>query len=182
MGWVDNTKSSVVQLIYNIVNAVTPTPDPLIIVQRANINAPRPKTDYITVLFPTLAQIGEEQSTRPDENGDILRVSDRDITVSLQCISENAMDILEDLKRDIKSKANLQLLRNAGLAYVDMGDVLDITATLGDNDMESRASLDLFLRTAVSITENVGIIESISGTGTFTNPDGSTIEQDIPVT
>lgn len=167
MTWIEDLKNNLVQLINNITG---------VRVIKANQNAPRPKTDYITLLLSTSSKVGEEQISMADIDGDITIGTDRDLTITLQCISEDSLQILEDLKFDIKKESNLETLRDVEIAYVNAGDVIDITELIGSNEMETRASVDLFFRTAIVATDNVGIVDKVSGKTIMVNPDGSTIE------
>ena len=155
----------------NVIEGITDTP-----VINANQNAPRPIDDYISLLLFNSGQIGQASKTGADEiTGEITVTTHKDISISLQCISVDGFQILEQLKSEIYTEKSLETLKNCDIALVNVGDVKDISGNIGSGDIEMRAGVDLFIRVADVRTENVGIIEQVTGTGTIKDIEGNAV-------
>lgn len=70
-------------------------------------------------------------------------------------------------------------LRTAGIAVIDRGSILDISAEIED-EIESRAQMDVRLRIVSSMTERTGYIGSVDDTeGTFNGSNDSPITETV---
>lgn len=154
--------------VQNVINNATG-----VVVIRANQNTPRPNVDFISFLLSSSVETGTESKTKANSSGNITATSNRDLMWSLQCRSINAFQILEDLRSNILTETNLNLLRTGGLAFVNTGNVVDLTGMLGEGERETRAQMDLFLRIGNQRTENTGIIEKVTGTGIILDNAGT---------
>lgn len=124
-------------------------------------NAPRPKDPYVTLHIQSFSQIGWDYVTPPLSSlGSNEILGDRELTLSIQAYGSDAMALLEILRISLQKDFVLDSLRSSGVAFVDWGNVADITA-LVDSRFEKRAALDLFFRVGQSDTDNVGAIESV---------------------
>jgi len=142
----------------------------------ANQDAPRPSSNYITLLLNTFSRVGWDFSNPPDDTptpgeigGAAVISGDRELTLSIQAFGSGAFEQLIRLQ----SKLEMPSIRGAfaddyDLAIVNSSDVTDITGLI-DSQMEARASLDIFLRLASPydtaaesvVTEDQGVIETV---------------------
>ena len=81
--------------------------------------------------------------------------------------SRNAFNMLSRLQSSLGAPSVQYDLRDASMAVIDEGVVLDLSEPVEDTIL-SRASMDVRLRTVVSLTEHIGYIERASGTATLT--------------
>jgi hypothetical protein len=140
----------------------------------ANQNAPRPDSDYITILLSTVVDNGIEFFSKADSvTGEITKIINKDLSFSIQCISENGMQILENLKTEITKQVYLDMLYNCNVIFVNANDVNDTTVLLESHYMETRAGIDMFFRSWTEDTEETGIIEEITGTGVIKDIAGN---------
>ncbi|MFC3227333.1 LIC_12616 family protein [Marinibaculum pumilum] len=134
---------------------------------RADQNAPRPATPFATVKVLADAPVGHAHIADVDDDGIVRIGQDSELTVSLQVFGGEAMDLAQALQRSLDRTTVQEDFRRAGLVYVDLlTPVSDTTAVTGSG-FESRAQFDLRFRTATEITDDVGLIETVIGTGTI---------------
>lgn len=133
---------------------------------RANQNSPRPNLSYITYLVTPTRKSEHANIGSPNDDGDALIENEKSITVSVQCFGEDAFDILEGLRGSLDKVTVRDALRAAGIPYIrTLNGVNDLTETVGTK-FEGRAGIDLEFRTVDTVTDAVGVIESVEGTAT----------------
>ena len=120
-------------------------------------NGSMPKGDFIRVKIDNLSKIGFEDWTgRPDDTGIAPTQGDREITLSVQSISINAMQILAELVSKLELQENLQSLKEKKLVYVNQeGDITDLTTKIGGR-FESKAVVGLRFRISKNYTVDNG--------------------------
>lgn len=142
----------------------------------SNQNANTPDGDYLALRISSMRFIGgTDYESKPDEDGVAITQGDRELVLSIQAISQNAMEILLDLVNKLNLNSNLALLSSKRLAYVGLdGGINDITVQI-DKSFETRAVVELIFRISknyssatedeVDIVESVGINGELSGNG-----------------
>lgn len=148
----------------------------------ANQNAPRPNTDYITILLSTVVDFGIEFFSKADAiTGEITKIKNKDLSFSIQCMSENGIQILENLKSEITKQVYYDTLCNNNVIFINATDINDTTVLLESHFLEPRASMDMFFRSWSEDTEETGIIEQITGEGVIKDIAGNEHIIDIGV-
>ena len=143
----------------------------------ANQNAPRPSTNYITLLIGSFTRIGWDEIGEPDDTetpgeigGATIIKGNREFTLSIQAFGSGALQELIN----IQSKLEMPSVRTAftagnGIAIIDAQNVNDLTGLM-DSDFEERANLDVKCRIVSPFdavaealaTEDEGIIKTVS--------------------
>jgi hypothetical protein len=132
----------------------------------ANQNAPRPKRPYITIFVSSTVQKEHSNVGAPNGSGVARIENETACMVSLQAFGVGAKTILYDLRGSLEKVTVLQSLRSSGIPFIRvLNGVTDITEVVG-TQYEERASMDLEFRAVASVTDDLGVIESVSGTAT----------------
>lgn len=132
----------------------------------------------LITLQARLTSAGNHDYSPPDEFGIATVGQDQDVTLSIQYYDDSlpysAFDALQTIRNKLELIGTQQAIREAGLAYVQiLQDVTDAPAITGTT-WESRAIMDVQLRTLTQQTDDVGLIESVRIAGT--------VNDNIPVT
>jgi hypothetical protein len=129
-------------------------------------NAPTPNGDYIVMKISSMRKIGgTDYYSKPNANELIKTQGDREIVLTLTCISKDAMQILLELINKLELPNNLDLLFQNKLVYVNIeSDPVDVTTEI-NKSFETRAVTELIFRVSKnysSVTEvNIPIVKSI---------------------
>ena len=154
-------KTSFAQIINNLTNKKVIWSDQ---------NAPTPDGDYIAMKISSIRFIGAtDYYSKPDENETIKTQGDREIVLSLTCVSEDGMGILLELINKLELPSNLDLLCQNKLAYVNIeSDPVDITTTI-NKSFETRSVAELIFRISKNYSsdteDSVPIVNSIRISG-----------------
>jgi hypothetical protein len=133
----------------------------------ANQNAPRPAYPYITIHKTVSTETEHSTVEPPDENGISDIVDDQTISISLQSFGNGASDIMSGLRDELKKVTTLQYFRDKKMPFIRiLSGVNDLTDVVASRQ-EERAGMDLEFRAANVVKDNVGLIESVTGTGEF---------------
>lgn len=153
----------------------------------ANQNSNTPDGEFLSLKISSTRFIGFTDWTgSPEEQEDQTfqtpTQGDREIVLSIQCISQNSMEILLDLVDKLNLNSYLELLASKKIAYIGMdGDIADITVQI-NNSFETRAAVDLVFRISKnysSATDNeTGIVESVEIAGEL---DGNGLETPVEI-
>lgn len=145
-----------------------------------NQNSNTPAGEFLMLKISSMRMVGfTDYYSKPqiksieDDTYMVDTQGDRELILSIQCISENSMEILLDLVNKLNLNNNLSLLSSKKIAFVDLeGDISDIS-TMINNSFESRATVDLIFRISKNYstaTDNeIEIVESIGIQGTLDN-------------
>jgi hypothetical protein len=137
-------------------------------------NAPRPEGDYIAMKISSVRFVGGTDYYSKPNAGELSKTQgDREIVLSLTCVSENGMGILLELINKLELPSNLDLLCQNKLAYVNIeSDPVDITTTI-NKSFETRSVAELIFRISknyssdtedsVSIVNSIGISGGVDG-------------------
>lgn len=133
-------------------------------------NAPTPNGDYIAMKISSIRFLGgTDYYSKPDSNELSKTQGDREIVLSLTCISEDGMGILLELINKLELASNLDLLCQSKIAYVSIeSDPIDVTTTI-NNNFETRCVLQLIFRISKNYSsateDNIKAINSIEISG-----------------
>lgn len=141
----------------------------------ADVNAPQPSKPFWTLRVGTESTYGLPEMSAPDNTGLVTITETKTATVTLQRFSDvrgSSVEKMQDLKLSLRKPSVRNALASADLVVWDTGTVQNITALLdGTNQqIEDRASLDLFVGYKASVTDNVGLIETVSVTAETDTP------------
>jgi len=168
-----------------------------IAIQWADQSEPQPTRPFASLKIqgPTIIGTTDEKRTVEKSEPDTWEqqtIGQREITLTV--IVEAAKEESQDPLRHARALAthlqtSLQIdsitegLEKAGLAFREVGPVLDISLTIA-NEFVNRASLEFRAGLASCVAEDIDVIEEIEGEGTVTKADGTTkavpIELDSP--
>jgi len=107
----------------------------------------------------------------------------RDVTVSCQVYSAsdrpklNAQHYIGIAQASLGLPSILDAFRVERIAFVDSSPPQDLDF-IASGGTKSRAVMDVRFRIESSMTERTGYIATVGATGTFTNPDGTTVVVD----
>jgi len=133
-------------------------------------NAPDPDGDHIAMKISSVRFIGGTDYYSKPNTGELSKTQgDREIVLSLTCVSEDAMEILLELINKLELPSNLSLLCQNKLAYVNIeSDPVDITTTINES-FETRSVAELIFRISKNYSsnteDNVPAINSIGISG-----------------
>ncbi len=147
-------------------------------------NAPRPTIDlfpYVTLnLLTPRTKVGFRDSLEYISGTNYNKGGQRTFGLSISVYSKDdsvyfeAIDLAEQLQDSLDNPLELETLALAGLAFFNIGDILD-TSTLLETGFEPRATLDLTVGVASNRIIDLGAIESVSFTGTYDGQDDELI-------
>jgi len=153
----------------------------------ANQNSNTPDGEFLSLKISSTRFIGFSDwqgspELQEDETFQVPTQGDREIVLSIQCISQNSMEILLDLVDKLNLTSQLELLASKKIAYIGMdGDIADITVQI-NNSFETRAAVDLVFRISKnysSVTDNeTEIVESVEIQGEL---DGNGLEDPVEI-
>lgn len=133
-------------------------------------DAARPQKPYLTVEWPTDVAIGATPFERVEEEIDpdpgtydhmMRRYQRRQGTFRVEAFGDGAFDRLIDLRLSLRDVINKALLRDAGVAVTQLGEVVDTSTDL-DATWEESAIAD-FAAIYMKVHENpVAIIENVT--------------------
>lgn len=135
---------------------------------KADQNAPRASMPYWTFRLSTQAKLGiDSKSQGVDANGIQQIYGVREITLQLQRYGTDSFLKCNDLKDNLSKQTERDKWQLQKIAVFNIGNVLDISFKLDNLQFEPRAGLDLFIRVGINLTDNVGVIETVSTTSEF---------------
>jgi hypothetical protein len=138
-------------------------------------NAPRPTTQYVTLLISSFVQIGRDWNNSPTTTSGIGNfVGDREFTLQVQAYGDTPMQVLENLRTSLQKTSVLSALNAAGIVYVNWNPILDIT-DLVDSRYEQRCTMDLLFRLAQKYTDNLGFIANVELQEIYVNQTGAVV-------
>lgn len=144
----------------------------------ADQDGDQPDEPYITLKINASPRVGMAEVGRPDDDGTATITQDQRITLSVSAYGSGGTSALMDLRNSLNLVSVGQTLRAAGYPFAQVlsspQDISDITGTT----WQERAYMDLQFRNTVSVTDDVGLIESVS----FTGSDAAGYASDVSVT
>lgn len=153
----------------------------------ANQNSNTPDGEFLSLKISSMRFVGLTDwqgapELQDDQTFSVPTQGDREIVLSIQCISQNSMEILLDLVDKLNLNSHLELLASKKLAYIGLdGDIADITVQI-NNSFETRAAVDLIFRISKNYSSDTanetGIIESVELSGEL---DGNGLEDPVVI-
>lgn len=129
-------------------------------------NKPRPALPYSGIKIISRKRIMRDHYSNPDDNGIQTVQGDREFTLSVQTYGYDApTDPLENAANKLQLETVRDKFQAKGLVAFDIGAIQDISALLDKTQIEKRANLDIFFRTKINQTDNVGLIETVNVEG-----------------
>lgn len=134
-------------------------------------NAPRPSRPYATTQIISQNDVGQFYRAKPDSNGIINIQIQREITLNVNVYESTdsldpraAFNHLVTLKNAFNKPSVIATLsaNDWGIRAIEL--MADNTAII-DEKWEPRATFDIRLGTTVTVTDDVGIIESVDLNG-----------------
>lgn len=149
--------------VYAIISPLLPFPT-IWVQQTSPDNAPRPSKPYAAL--KVMSSAGSEASyyAPVDSSGGQQVIDTRDLTLEIQVFGDGANDALETLRQKLNWQTTQDAAIRAGCAIYHLGNVIDITALLDKASWESRAMLEIGIRSLQTSTDQVGLIETVHGT------------------
>jgi hypothetical protein len=127
---------------------------------------------YFTFRGMSIVKIGDDYKLPPDVNGSAEIVGDREFTLRIKCVGENAVWILEDIYSKIRTFDNSKLFIDNNFIIVDLLGSIQSVNEIVKTKYKEMAVMDLLCRVAsVIVDDNAGIIESVTVVGTLKNDD-----------
>jgi len=159
--------------IYNWAASATDRP-----VIWAHQDGPQPATPYLTLHVRATAREGMADIGPINDEGIATIQQGQLLTVGVNSYGDGALDTLQALRNALIKPSVQRALRVDGLAYVDVLSLTDLPAITGTT-WQKRAVLDVEFRAAISITDDLGVIETVAFEGTDGNasPAGATVER-----
>jgi len=160
--------------VYNWASSATGRP-----VIWAYQDGPQPTPPYLTLHVRATAREGMADIGPISDEGIATIQQGQLLTVSVNSYGNGALDTLQDLRNALIKPSVQRALRADGLAYVDVLSLTDLPVITGTT-WQARAVLDVEFRAAVSISDDLGVIETVAFNGDDGNasPAGDTVERD----
>jgi len=138
---------------------------------------PRPARPYADVDLGSIEQRGRDEWRGIDLDGLREVVGQRSVRATIQVYGDDAMELAERVRSDLWLETVTDELRTEGVAFWRAEPVLDLTVEI-ETAMEPRAAFDVLFGIAHAKTEDVGYINCVEGTGTYTGPGGDLAFED----
>lgn len=133
-------------------------------------DAPRPAPPYLSVRLAGPVIVGHEDAQAIDDEGLQTIRGDREITASVQAFGAGALDLARRAAHALATERTRSQLALSGLCpRGTLPRINDLTQLL-ETSSEERAQFDAVLAFSDDYTDDVGLIEHVTGTGTFQNP------------
>jgi hypothetical protein len=139
----------------------------------AGQNAPAPNLTYATIRltgpFGQGAEIASSTNLANPAGQEIEQAvsEQQEWSLSVQGYGANARALLAGATLKLQLPSAIEALRAAGVAVVDVGDTQDVSALVG-SQFETRALMDVRIRTVDSATERTGYIDRVGISSPFT--------------
>lgn len=123
-------------------------------------NGKRPARPYIT-LSVQVGQPGPSHHGQVDDEGVRVISSHRPVSIQLQCYGADSLEILDRLQLVLQRESIQGLSEQLNISTLRPVRLQPVPALLGGVSYEPRAILDLESMYTASITDEVGVIESV---------------------
>ncbi len=147
----------------------------------AEQNAPRPgdgvdiTKSHITLRLGAGARVGQDFVDTPNVSGIANVIGNRDLTLSVQAFGPGARQELEDIRSSLSRPTIQDLLRAGDIVYRDAFPVQNVAALL-ESSYEERASLDVLFGTHEELTDDLGYIDTVNGSGDLKDATGAVVQ------
>lgn len=144
----------------------------------ADQNAPRPALPYWTMRLQSVRKLGMDyHSQGVTVGGDETVSGTREGTVAMQYHGSGAVLKCMTLRDDLARTTAQDQWRLNDIACFNAGEVQNVPFLLDNEQLEPRSAIDLFIRFGSTLTDNVGVIETViadgeyATSGSIPNPD-----------
>lgn len=125
-------------------------------------NGPRPQLPYVTLKLSSKRFKNYDFYADPDADGMQEVKGDRELTLTMEYFGVDPLDALQSVVDKLRLHTIQGTFYAAGYTVFDTAQVQDISALLDGVQREQRATLDLFIRTKVTQTDDIGYIETVN--------------------
>lgn len=144
-------------------------------------NAPAPPLPYWTLRLNARRSLGmDEQGQGVDDDGDLTISGVREETLMIQRLGPMSQDLVADLRDNLGKVTVREAMQAENIVFYDFGPVGFVPFRRDNDHLEPRATLDVFMRYGVSITDRVGAIENVQiGTELATDSSAPNYDPDL---
>ncbi len=148
---------------------------------RLDQNAAKPDDSHFQYRMTSIVKVGEDYVGRPNDNGLASVYGNRDFTCQIQGFGAGTVEKAEVLRDSLSNPIVHNTLRESKIIVFDSTPVVDITG-LDETEFEERSSFDVFMRSEMVLSGvDVGKIEIVNGTATYTQPGKDDITENITI-
>lgn len=147
----------------------------------ADQNSARPNLPYTVFKLGVVNLIGGAHYSDPDSSGNQTVLGYRESTLNIQRFGAGSVGTLETFASKMAFNSVLDKLYKKGISAFDISDVTDVAQLLNGLAIEPRASIDVRVRWASGLLDNVGIIETVNAGGVI-GPDNTAKNQEYAIT
>lgn len=148
----------------------------------ANPNAPEPLAPCF-VLRATLTKTPDHAMLGDvDANGNQTINDQAEASVTVTAVGKGTLPVLEDIATSCRKPSVIAVATAQGLALVDRPRITDVSGMLNAIQIEERGQLVTTVRFVNTVSDNVGLIETVNAQGTYTGGVLSGEVQDLTVT
>lgn len=132
----------------------------------ADQNSPRPPLPYSVMKINSIRFVNQDHYSNPDVNGIQTVKGDREFTLNVQRFGQSDVtSFLNSVVDKLRITTNIDKFMAKKLTAFNTEAVSDISALLDKTAIEKRATVDIFMRYKSSLTDNVGLIETVNVEG-----------------
>lgn len=160
---------NVTTLKTNIYNIVAPlfAPD---VVLWADQTTPRPKLPFVTLRISMITEKGREYYGVVDNAGMQPVEGIRECTLEVQRFGIESVNSIQTFADKMRLMSNVEKFSKLNMSCYDLSPVTDVAELLNGLSIEPRALVELNLRFASSLNDNVGIIDTTNINGNLGKP------------
>lgn len=127
-------------------------------------NAPRPQLPYTTLKINSMRRVGGDHYSDVTDAGIQTVKGDREFTLNIQRYDKafTVCSFLQNVIDKLNLYTNQDKFSAKKIIYVDANTVMDLSYITGEVQTEKRASVDLTMRYKSTLTDNVGVIDTVN--------------------
>jgi len=161
-----------VQPVATIVQTVDPRPFPADHIILLNQVGDKPLYPFIAFQMSSIIDLGQDEVSRPNDNGIAVVSNQRQATVSVHYYGDNCIGQIAIPYLSLGRPTIQEGLSAAGIAVNSKASIQNISAML-ETVYEQHASFDCFVGIVDNITDNIGIIERFGLTQHYQTSHGT---------
>lgn len=140
--------------------------DPEVAVVFAQQGKPRPPRPYVDITIDAIAQVGRDERSRTDKQGNRTVSGPRVATVTVAAYGPGAIGIAEQVRSALWLEGVHRRLRQQGVSFLQADPVQNGTVEL-ETGLEERGIFSVFFAYRTAQVESVGFAEAIEVAGTL---------------
>jgi hypothetical protein len=110
----------------------------------------------------SVREVNKEHYSNVDNAGIQTVLGDRELTLNIQHFGVDAPMVMQGFLNKLRLTTNIDKFMAKKIIAFNFGAVTDISFLNDATAIEKRASVDVFMRYKSSLTDNVGIIETVN--------------------